>query len=75
MYKMSVENMTTNSTLTVDDVANILGISRGLAYESARRGDFPVIRLGKRLLIPRVAFERWLSSAGQQSNEVKRVNK
>lgn len=64
----------TNSTLTIDDVAKILGISRGLAYESARRGDFPVIRLGKRLLVPREAFEGWLSSAGQHSNVTNNIS-
>ena len=65
--------MMENSTFTVDDVAKILGISRGLAYESARRGDFPVIRIGKRLLIPRAAFEGWLGSAGQHSNVTNKI--
>lgn len=40
-------------TITVEDAARLLGISRGLAYEAARRGDLPVIRLGRRLLVPR----------------------
>jgi excisionase family DNA binding protein len=40
-------------TMSVEDAARLLGISRGLAYEAARRGDLPVIRLGRRLLVPR----------------------
>jgi excisionase family DNA binding protein len=40
-------------TISVEDAARLLGISRGLAYEAARRGDLPVIRLGRRLLVPR----------------------
>jgi excisionase family DNA binding protein len=40
-------------TLSVEDAARLLGISRGLAYEAARRGELPVIRLGRRLLVPR----------------------
>ena len=39
----------------------MLGISRGLAYELARSGQIPVLRLGKRLLVPKVALERLLS--------------
>jgi excisionase family DNA binding protein len=40
-------------TISVEDAARLLGISRGLAYESARRGELPTIRLGRRLLVPR----------------------
>jgi excisionase family DNA binding protein len=40
-------------TISVEDAARLLGISRGLAYEAARRGELPVIRLGRRLLVPR----------------------
>jgi excisionase family DNA binding protein len=40
-------------TLTVEQAAELLGVSRGLAYEAARRGQLPTIRLGRRLLVPR----------------------
>jgi excisionase family DNA binding protein len=40
-------------TLTVDEAAKLLGVSRGTAYEAARRGQLPTIRLGRRLLVPR----------------------
>jgi excisionase family DNA binding protein len=40
-------------TLTVPQVAELLGISRGLAYEAARRGDLPTVKLGRRILVPR----------------------
>jgi excisionase family DNA binding protein len=40
-------------TISVEDAARLLGISRGLAYEAARSGQLPVIRLGRRLLVPR----------------------
>ena len=39
--------------INVEDAARLLGISRGLAYEAARRGELPTIRLGRRLLVPR----------------------
>lgn len=47
-------------TLTVEEAAHLLGISRGLAYEMARSGKLPVIRFGRRLLISRRALERML---------------
>jgi excisionase family DNA binding protein len=52
-------------TLTVQEAGNILGISRSTAYEAVRRGELPVIRIGRRLVIPRVAVERLLKQAGQ----------
>lgn len=32
--------------------ARVLGISRGLAYGMAKRGELPTIRVGRRLLVP-----------------------
>jgi excisionase family DNA binding protein len=49
-------------TYSVETVAGLLGISRGLCYELVRRGEIPVLRLGRRLVISRVAFERWLET-------------
>ncbi len=49
--------------VTVDQAAKALGISRGLAYEMARQGRIPAIRLGRRLLVPRSALERMLAEA------------
>lgn len=39
--------------LTVEEAAELLGISRGLAYELVRRRELPAIRLGRRLVVPR----------------------
>lgn len=60
--------MTTNPNelplgLKVDDVATILGISRGSAYELVRRTDFPKIKIGRRIVIPRDAFLKWMEEA------------
>ncbi len=48
-------------TFTVPQVARLLGIGRGLAYELVRQGKLPALRFGRRLLIPRVALMRLLS--------------
>ena len=47
-------------TMTVEEAAAALGISRNLAYEAARNGQLPCIRIGRRLLVPRRALERLL---------------
>ena len=49
-------------TLTVEEAAATLGISRAFAYEAVRRGDIPSIRIGRRVLVPHAALNRLLSS-------------
>jgi len=49
-------------TLTVGEAAKLLGIGRGTAYEAVSRGDIPAIRVGRRLVVPRAALERLLTS-------------
>ena len=49
-------------TVSVEDAARILGISRGAAYSHARDGSLPTIRLGKRFLVPKAALEKLLTA-------------
>jgi len=39
--------------LTVDEVASVLRISRGAAYESIRRGDIPALHVGRTIRVAR----------------------
>jgi excisionase family DNA binding protein len=48
-------------TISIEEAGAQLGISRNSAYEAARRGDIPAIRIGKRLLVPIAAFEAMLA--------------
>jgi excisionase family DNA binding protein len=41
---------------SVSEAAELLDISRAFAYELVARGELPVIRLGRRLLVPKVAL-------------------
>ena len=57
-------------TYTLTEAASRLGISRALAYEAAHRGELPVCRIGRRMLVPRAALLRLLgqdSPPGSQS--------
>ena len=47
-------------TLTAPEVGEVLGISRAAAYELVRSEGFPRMKIGKRILIPRDAFIRWI---------------
>lgn len=48
-------------TLSIVQAGALLGIGRNQAYEAAKRGELPTIKIGKRLLVPRVQLERLLS--------------
>ena len=49
---------------SLSEVADRLAISRSLAYKLAREGRLPVpvIRLGRRVVVPRCALDRLLSN-------------
>ncbi len=47
-------------TVTVIEAAKILGIGRSAAYEGARTGEIPTIKIGRRILVPIAALNRRL---------------
>ena len=52
-------------TLSICEAGKVLGIGRSAAYAAARTGELPTIKIGRRLLVPIVALERWLEEAGR----------
>ena len=52
--------------ITIMEAAKELGISKGSAYEAARSGQIPTIRIGRRLIVPRAAFDKMLEQAGER---------
>ncbi len=52
---------------TVTEAAEILGISRPTAFQGVERGEIPCIRVGRRILIPKVALDRLLADAGSKA--------
>jgi excisionase family DNA binding protein len=51
----------TAAVLTVEEAAAMLRISRQSAYQAVRNGEIPTVKIGRRMLIPRVALERMLN--------------
>jgi excisionase family DNA binding protein len=52
-------------TYTIDEVATLLGIGRNAAYEGARRGAFPTIKIGKSVRAPKALIDRMLGIGGE----------
>ena len=50
-------------TYSIREAGRVLGLSRNSAYEAAKMGQLPTIKVGKRLLVPVVALSRMLDSA------------
>jgi excisionase family DNA binding protein len=48
-------------TTSIEDAAKRLNIGRNQAYEAARRGELPVIKIGRRWLIPTRALDSLLA--------------
>ena len=51
-------------TVSIEDAALELGIGRNSAYAAAARGEIPIIRIGKRMLVPRFLLEKLLAGQG-----------
>lgn len=68
-FYMLVRQMVECQVFTVPEAGRKLGISRNSAYDAVRRGEIPSIRIGRRLLVPIVALERMLNSAGQYGGD------
>ena len=47
-------------TLSVEEAGKLLGVSRQVAYQLSRRADFPVLHIGRRVLVPRKQLEAWM---------------
>lgn len=47
--------------LAVPEIAAVLGISRAAAYELARSKDFPSLRIGTRIVVPKDKFINWIN--------------
>jgi hypothetical protein len=64
---MNLENQITSVeqlplSLTVSDISHSLRISLKNAYELCHSEVFPSVAIGNRIIIPRPAFEAWLSN-------------
>ena len=50
-------------TYSILEAAKILGIGKNQAYAAAHAGELPIIRMGNRMLVPKVALDKKLAGA------------
>lgn len=53
-------------TMSVQELSARMGISLPKAYALVKESDFPVIRIGTRILVPTDAFKEWLVTHSQK---------
>lgn len=56
--------------LSVREFADRLGVSLPTAYALTEREGFPVVRLGRKKVIPVAELERWLSEESKRGRAV-----
>jgi len=62
----STEDRSSSAYPNVKALAHDLGLSERSTREAIRRGDIPHIRIGRRVVLPRSAIQKWLERAGLQ---------
>jgi excisionase family DNA binding protein len=57
-----------SATLSVEQAAQRLGISRSTAYECVRSGTIPSLRFRRRIVIPAVVIDQLLGSVAVEDD-------
>ena len=57
---VGLDDIEARLTLSVEEVASLLGLGRTATYEAARRGEIPSRKLGRRVIVPVPALLEWL---------------
>ncbi|MFC2058817.1 helix-turn-helix domain-containing protein [Chloroflexota bacterium] len=62
---MAIKDNRESLVYDLPTAGKLLNLSRATAYSLAAQGIIPTIRLGKRLVVPKVLLERMLNEAGK----------
>lgn len=63
--------------LNAATVAKLLGVSQSNCYELMHEPDFPVLKIGNRMVIPKEQFTRWgmgMPGGGKSGTEVEPIS-
>ena len=55
--------MSDRRTISVPQAGAQLGLGKNASYAAVKRGEIPVVKIGRRLLVPREAVDRLLEQA------------
>ena len=53
--------------LNAEIVGKVLGVSSTTAYELLHQKDFPSVRVGSRLIVPKEKFREWVNSQTERN--------
>lgn len=53
-------------TYSVPEAGALIGVGRNQAYEAAKAGQLPTIKIGNRILVPRAALNELLANPSRQ---------
>lgn len=59
--------MIERQTMTVQETATYLGVSKDLIYSMVKTGELPAVKLGRRILFRKEVLERWMQSQEMQA--------
>lgn len=60
-------------TYSVEEAAQVVGISARYMYDLVKTEGFPVIRIGRRLLVPVKKLDQWLEEQAQKGYDASTV--
>jgi len=62
---LSPDELESRTIITIKEMSAILGIGRNTAYEAVKKGEIPSVKVGRRILVPSKALDKWLESSGK----------
>lgn len=57
------------ATISVEEAGRRLGVGRSLAYDAARRGEIPALRIGRRFVVPVARLNEMLGLSETEPRE------
>lgn len=63
---MTLQEISGRYAITVPEAGKMLGLGRAAAYAAAKRGEIPVLRIGRRMLVP---VSKMLAMLGLQPSD------
>ena len=55
--------------MTITEAARVVGVAEALMYREAREGRLYARRIGRRLLVPKAGFVRWLDGTEDEVDQ------
>jgi hypothetical protein len=58
--KPEFEEILSSPTISVPDAGRVLGLARNGAYDAAKRGDIPTMRIGHKIRVPTALLKKMI---------------